>query len=164
MRKKGGREKVSKQAWKVMMAILITLGVIVSLLFILPGAPWRSSPPREIPLALPGEKIETHFFELSLEDFQHLSLESTYYSIYVLDSHIIVKALGFEDGLFYRAEGEYEFPFGFEYSSRYSGDTLILSKTVSLLSYLEWTIVIAIIVGLVCTIIGVITYPKKMKS
>ena len=149
---------MSKQAWYVMMTVLIIVGVIVGLGFFLPGAPWRSKSPNEIPLAFPGENVEVSFIKLSLEDFQHLPLDSTYYQISYSDNRIKINAFGVDGNVIYQAYGELVSPVGFDYSYRYSGDTLILPKMVDQGEYLLATALLSCFVAGFIIFIGNITY------
>ena len=157
---------MSKQAWKVMIAVIGTLGAIFGLFFLSPLAPWRSLSPLEIPLAFPGEREEASFSNKTLEEFQRLSLGNTYYQIYRSDfGYIVIKAMGVKDDYVYWAEKYFEGGFGFNYTSfAYVGDTLILYKTFDFFGYLIGTIVILFIVGVVCYIIGVFTRPQEKKD
>jgi len=150
---------MNKQAWYVMMTVLIIVGVIVGLGFFLPGAPWRSKSPQEIPLVFSGESKEMSFFQVSLEEFQGLAFDTTYYQISSVEGRmIVVKVFGVQDDTFYQTESLYESPFGFDYVPHYSDGLLTLERIPSFNSYSLGTFIMLVVIAVVCMVICAVAY------
>jgi len=150
---------MSKQTWKVMVAVIFTFGVVAGLLYFAPFVPWRSSSPQEIPLVFSGESKEMSFFQVSLEEFQGLAFDTTYYQISSVEGRmIVVKVFGVQDDTFYQTESLYESPFGFDYVPHYSDGLLTLERIPSFNSYSLGTFIMLIVIAVVCMVICAVAY------
>jgi len=144
---------MSKQTWKVMIAVIFTFGVVVSFFYFIPLTSWRPASSQKIPLVFPGESQAVSFSDVSLEEFLHLSLDTSYYQFSNSQGIIYVKALGIKDKTLYQASGMYEAPLGFGNDYHYSAGILSLEENPNLYSYFIATSALLITIVIVCLII-----------